>query len=441
MRRFYLYRLGCPKNDADAEIIAGFLSSRGMLRVDDPEAADLLIVNTCGFIQPAKEESIAAIFEMARHKTVGDGRKLVVTGCLSQRYANDLKTQMPEVDGIFGIHDFTAIPDVFDPARGSIVSCRAVSTVYPEYDFPRQTYPDEVFAYLKIADGCDNRCSYCAIPDIRGPYRSRAMETIEQEARYLLDQGKRELILVSQEATGYGRDRYGRAMLLPLLERLTSLPGPFWLRVMYLHPARLTRELIDYMVDNPVICSYFDVPLQHCRERILRLMNRAVTTGQIEEVLGYIRSRSREAAIRTGFIVGFPGESEDDFEELCRFVTRHRFERMGAFAYSAEDGTPAAGLIGEVSEEVKQQRLDRLMVLQQEMAFANNESAVGRRLDVLIDAVDREQGLTLARSRFDAPEIDQTVRLEGTEFERGQFAAVVITGTDGYDLTAGKGGA
>jgi len=441
MRRFYLHRLGCPKNDADAETIAGFLTSRGMVRVDDPKTADLLIINTCGFIQPAKEESIAAICELAKLKTAGGNRKLVVTGCLSQRYADAMKKEMPEIDGIFGLNDFSAIPDVFGPATGPIVARRAIPAVYPEYGFHRQPYPDEVFAYLKIADGCDNRCSYCAIPDIRGPYRSRTIEAIEDEARYLLDMGKRELILVSQEATAYGRDRYGNERLLPLLERLTALPGSFWLRVMYLHPARLTRELIDYMVDNPVICSYFDVPLQHCRERILRLMNRAVSAGTIEEILEYIRSRSRAAAVRTGVIVGFPGETEEDFEALYRFVARHRFERMGVFAYSAEEGTPAVGLAGAVAEDVKQQRLDRLMMLQQEIAFAANEAAVGRRMEVLVEAIDHRRGAALARSRFDAPEIDQAVILGGTNWEPGQFSDVMITGTDGYDLTAGKEGA
>ncbi|MDD4052893.1 MAG: MiaB/RimO family radical SAM methylthiotransferase, partial [candidate division Zixibacteria bacterium] len=293
--------------------------------------------------------------------------------------------------------------------------------------------------YIKIADGCNNRCSYCAIPDIRGQYRSRTLEAIENEARRLLDQGKRELILVSQEATVYGCDLYGKGMLIPLLDRLSALNGTFWLRIMYLHPARLSRELIDYMVDNPAVCSYFDVPLQHCRERILRLMNRTAPSGQIEEILDYIRSRPKRTAVRTALIVGFPGETEADFEALCRFVEQYRFERLGAFAYSAEEGTLAADMDGAVSEKVKQERLDRLMLLQQDIAFENNCADIGRRLEVLVDGVDLDGGFSLARSRFDAPEIDQNVRLDFADVERGQFVNVAVTGSDGYDLTAGKG--
>jgi len=441
MKRFYIHKLGCPKNDVDADYLAGYLRQLQMIQVDSPEAADLMIVNTCGFIQPAKEESIEAILTLAQLKGIGIGRKLVVTGCLSQRYAASLREEVPELDGIFGI-DAAATLGRF--VGGAWLATTAVSIAplrYPEYGFSRTVDPNDVFAYLKISDGCNNRCSYCAIPNIRGGFRSRTMEAVSEEARYLLDQGKRELILVSQEATNYGLDIYGRAQLIPLLDKLTALDGGsgFWVRVMYLHPARLSHELIDYMIDNPVVCAYFDVPLQHINDRILQSMQRQATRSNIEAVLGHIRSRPERSAIRTTLIVGYPGETEEEFDELSRFVEEQRFDRMGAFVYYPEDDTPAATLAGQLDDRVKQDRHARLMALQQEIAFEQNQAEVGRQIEVLVETVDSSTAAAVGRSRFDAPEIDQTVRLDAMGLHPGDFITATITATDGYDLIGIRG--
>ena len=435
MKTFYIQRLGCPKNDVDAEYIAGFLQKQNLTEVFEPEAADLLIVNSCGFIQEAKEESIGAVLSLAGiKKKAAGGKKLVITGCLSQRYATELAADLPELDGVFGLNDFTEIKRLFHTTEDRIIARRDNPDQYFAFDFPRSLRPGEAFAYLKISDGCDNRCSYCAIPDIRGHFRSRTIESICEEAEYLLANGKRELILVSQESTAYGRDIYGKPRLIELLDRISSLEGDFWIRLMYMHPARLENELVDYMIDNRKICNYFDLPLQHINDELLRRMGRKVSRRQIEALLDKIRAGKEPVAIRTNFIVGFPGESEDQFEELCRFVEERRFDRLGAFPYSAEEGTPAATLPGQIDEQVKEERYDSLMRLQQQIAFENNDDFIGRRLDIIVDGIDEESGETVGRTRFDAPEIDQTVRLKTDDAAPGEIIAVRITGNDGYDL-------
>lgn len=434
MKTFYIHRLGCPKNDVDAEFIAGFLKRQNLDPAPTPEAADLLIVNSCAFIQPAKEESIQAALSLAKLKEKAGGKKLVITGCLSQRYAEELARDMPEVDGIFGLDDFTEMAGLIDGSATPVVSRRKNPVTYQDYEFPREVSAEETFAYIKISDGCDNRCSYCAIPDIRGDFRSRSIESVCREAEFLLDRGKKELILVSQESTAYGRDLYGKPRLIELLKAISGLSGEFWLRIMYLHPARLTEELIDYMIDNRLVCNYFDLPMQHINDKLLQAMGRKVTRRRIDRILDKIRAAGSRAAVRTNFIVGFPGETEAQFEELCRYIERQRFERLGAFVYSAEEGTAAAAMPNQVAEEVRESRYHRLMELQQQIAFENNDEETGRRYEVLIDEVDTEKGLALGRTRFDAPEIDQNVRLSGTDTAPGDFVWAKITGSDGYDL-------
>ncbi len=433
MKRFYLHRLGCPKNDVDAEYIAGFLQSLDMEETDDPGQAELLIVNSCGFIEPAKEESIDAVLSLAELKGRSDGRKLVITGCLSQRYTEQLRADIPELDGIIGLNDIEQLREIVRGRRGVIASSPHTRS-YNEYEFSRAIRTEEAFAYIKISDGCDNRCTYCAIPDIRGPFRSRQADDICREAEFLLEQGKRELILVSQESTAYGRDLQGEPQLIPLLERLCALGTGFWLRVMYMHPVRLDKELIDYIIDNRTICSYFDVPLQHINDEMLRGMGRRVNRRRIEETVEMIRNAGSRSAIRTNFIVGFPGETEDRFEELYRFVEKTRFDRLGAFEYSAEEGTAAADLGDRVDEETRGWRYHRLMERQQQIAFERNREEVGRTYDILVDAVDGDTGEPQGRTRFDAPEIDQTVRLGAGSAKPGEIIPVVITGADGYDL-------
>jgi len=435
MKYFYIHRLGCPKNDVDAEYIAGFLIQNGLTEIDNPSKADLLIVNSCGFIEPAKEESIAALLTLAEIKKENEGVKLAVTGCLSQRYAIELSQEIPELDGIFGLDEFTGLEKLIgDGFTGPLISRNKELIALPRYPFPRSLRREEPFAYLKISDGCDNRCSYCAIPDIRGPFRSRLMEDIVKEAGFLIAKGKKELILVSQETTAYGLDLYGQRQLLPLLDRLSALKGEFWIRLMYLHPARLTAEVIDYMIDNRQICNYFDLPLQHIDDHMLEAMKRRLSRDQIERLLDKIRGHSDRQAVRTNFIVGFPGETEEQFTVLCRFVEQQRFDRVGVFVYSAEEGTPAAALPDQVDEEEKERRYHRLMLIQQEIAFDNNDEEVGKRYEVIVDGMDGETGQFTGRTRFDAPEIDQIVRLGNGPFESGEILTARITASDGYDL-------
>ncbi|MCP4566379.1 MAG: 30S ribosomal protein S12 methylthiotransferase RimO [FCB group bacterium] len=439
MKTFYIHKLGCPKNDVDADYISGFLQQQQMLPTDNPDQADLLIINSCAFIQSAKEESIEAALKLAQLKEIGSEKKLILTGCLSQRYAEDLQKQMPELDGIFGLNNITDIPLIFEGKKGRVIARSENLRHFPEYDFRRTVNPDEVYGYLKISDGCDNRCSYCAIPDIRGPFRSRKIENIVDEARMLVDSGKSELILVSQESSAYGRDLYNRPQLLKLLDALGAIPGDFWLRIMYLHPARLQPELIEYMIDNSRICSYFDLPLQHISDRILKRMNRRVTRLQIEKLLERIRLHGDRVAVRTTFIVGFPGETDKEFDELAAFAAEQRFDRMGAFVYSAEEDTPASTLDRGIDEETAQDRYSQLMMMQQDIAFELNVEEKGRQLEVLVETVDKENGFSIGRTRYDAPEIDQSVRLDFVDAAPGSIVPALITGCDGYDLLGRKG--
>ena len=436
MKRFYIHKLGCPKNDVDADYIAGFLQTNNLQATDDPATADLIIINSCGFISAAKEESIDAIMQLAGLKKKDKDRKVVLTGCLAQRYAPELAAQIPELDGIFGMDDFQKITGLLGDGIQPMVARSEVSRVYPDYGFSRAINPSEQFAYIKISEGCDNRCSYCAIPDIRGHFRSRKIDAVVDEARLLLDSGKKELIFVSQEATAYGRDLYQQPQLLPLLDQLTALPGDYWIRLMYLHPARLEAELIDYIIDNPRICAYFDIPLQHISDRLLKAMNRRISRDRIEQILDHIRSHRERAAIRTGFIIGFPGETESDFELLCRFVEERRFDRLGAFVYSREEETPAADFADQIDDKLARERYDILMEIQSEIAFENNELQVGKRLEVLVEEIDPASGETFGRTQFDAPEIDQTVRIKGTDHPVGKFVTVEVTAAEGYDLIA-----
>jgi len=438
MKRFYIHKLGCPKNDVDAEYIAGFLRAKNLEPTEFPENADLLIVNSCGFIQPAKEESIDAVLDLASLKKKDKEKKLVITGCLSQRYSKELAREIPELDAILGINDFAELDKLLTGRSGRIVAARKNPRAYPAYEFPRAVVSSEPFAYLKISDGCDNRCAYCSIPDIRGPYRSRPVVDIVREAAYLLECGKRELILVSQESTAYGRDLAGHCQLIPLLDRLTALDGDFWIRIMYLHPARLEPKLIDYIIDNHKICNYFDLPLQHIDDDLLRAMGRKTSRARIESLLDLIRARDSRSAIRTNFIAGFPGETEEQFERLCQFIVERRFERLGAFVYSPEEGTPAASLPDQVDEDTREWRYHRLMELQQNIAFENNADEVGRRHEVIVDAVDRDKHCGIGRTRFDAPEVDQHVLLDFDDADPGDIVAVDIRGCDGYDVLGGR---
>jgi ribosomal protein S12 methylthiotransferase len=436
--KFFIHKLGCPKNDVDADYLAARLIAAGHEPVSDPASADTVIVNTCGFIQDAKQESIDAILELARLKRDGGVQRLYATGCLTQRYGNELLGDMPELDGAFGLGALDAVADAVTKASRFRQVIRQDVRQLAYLDWKSRFLTDQLpYAYMKISDGCDRLCSYCAIPQMRGRYRSRPMESIFSEARFLADNGKKELILVSQEATLWGSDLAGRPGLVDLLSGLDRVSGVEWIRLLYLHPARTSPDLIDYLAsDNKTLC-YFDLPFQHVNTEMLRLMKRESNRNTIEKLLDCIRERATEAVLRVSFMVGFPGETEAHFSELSDFVREHRFHRLGVFLFSAEEGTAAAELPDQVQKLVKIRRMDDLMTLQQEIAFDRNNSLIGQTVEVIIDTVDSESQ-AVGRTRGDCPEIDQQVLVSGRNLEVGEICRVRVDGAEGYDLIATK---
>jgi len=433
--KFYIHKLGCPKNDVDADYIAARLIDAGHEPVCDPLAADSIIVNTCGFILPAKEESITEILRLGQLKKEGRLRALFASGCLSQRYGDELLKEIPELDGAFGHGALDSLAAAVDGAprfdRAVRVEPRRLAYLDWRDRFISDPYP---WAYLKISDGCDRGCTFCAIPGMRGRFRSRPLESILREARFLADRGKRELILVSQEATLWGYDLPGRPDILSLLRALDGLAGVRWIRLMYLYPAALTTELIKYLADDGnKALDYFDLPLQHISDDILRAMRRRGDRRAIESQLRAIREIAPGGTVRTTLIVGFPGETERHFAELREFVERFEFDRLGVFAYSPEEGTPAAEYPGQVPERIRQRRVDDLMTVQQEIAFAKNNSLIGRILEVIIDSAPAD-GPAVGRTRGDCPEIDQEISVCGERLAAGTFCRVRVEAADGYDL-------
>lgn len=432
--KFYIHKLGCPKNDVDADYIIARLQSEGHNYLPISEEAEVIIINTCGFILPAKEESIDAILQFAQLKTEGIVQKLFVTGCLSQRYGEKLLADIPELDGAFGLGEL----DSLAKSMSESVSNRSFIYVDPHkmryLDWKQRFISDDYpYAYLKIADGCNRRCTFCAIPSIRGRYRSRTMDSIFKEARFLVENGKRELILVSQEATSWGNDLDGKTKLTNLLRKLNNLEGLEWIRIMYLHPSGMNQELFDYMANDNKTLAYFDLPLQHICPDILKNMGRPSNRSSIEDLIKKIHDSEADTALRTTFIVGFPGETNKHFEELCQFVKDVEFDRMGAFVFSPEEGTPAANLPNQVPDDIKAERLDRLMMLQQEIAFARNNSLIGKQQEVIIDTVHND-GTATGRTRWDCPEIDQEVVVNGSGLKNGLVCQMQVVGTEGYDL-------
>ena len=433
--RFYIHRLGCPKNDVDGDYIAGRLVRDGHELVSDIDVAQVAIVNTCTFILPAKEESIEAILEIAQLKQEGRLERLYVCGCMPQRYADELLASMPEIDGAFGLGELDALAKAVGQLGRNehtvATDSRQLTYLAGENRLITDSYP---YAYLKISDGCSRGCTYCVIPSIRGRFRSRRMADIVDEAAFLASRGKKELILVSQDTSLYGRDLKSRRGLVDLLRALEEVECVTWLRVMYLHPGSIGSELLDYMLaeDNKVL-PYFDLPLQHANERLLRAMGRPSRRKQIEETLGRIRSLHPDAVLRTTFIVGFPGETEGEFEELLEFVAQWRFDRLGAFSFSAEEGTRAAAMADQVAEEDRLRRLDLLMSLQQTIAFERNISLIGSTLETIIDDCGNG-GAATGRTRGDCPDIDQLVSVTGDGLRVGDIRPVRIERADGYDL-------
>ena len=428
-----LVSLGCAKNQTDAETMLAILKDDGYNIVAEPETADIIIVNTCGFIDSAKQESINAILEMAEYKTCGQCKKLVVTGCLAERYADDIIAELPEVDAILGTGDYDRIIEVIKSVDKMPVITNNINRT-PECELPRVLLTPPYTAYLKIADGCDNNCTYCAIPKIRGHFRSRKLEDIIIEANQLANDGVRELILIAQDTTRYGTD-IGTS-LAKLLEELVKIEKIDWIRVHYYYTEAITKELIDTMAKYDKICNYIDMPIQHADNYILRRMARRTTVEEIDEKINYMRNTLPNCYIRTSIIVGFPGETEEHFQNLYDFVKRTRFDRMGVFTYSCEEGTAAAEFDSQVDDDVKEARYNKLMELQQGISLELNREKIGSIIEVIVEGYDEENYLFFGRGRGDSIDVDGKVYF-GTEDEvaPGDIIKVKILDASEYDLT------
>jgi ribosomal protein S12 methylthiotransferase len=439
-RTFAFVSLGCPKNLVDSERMLGRLAQDGYALVPEADGADVVIVNTCGFIEPARQESLSVIREMVALKQSGRVGAVVVAGCLAERKKDDLLQEVPEVDHIVGVFGREEISEIVDRTLARSLEQRSIFRPAPiraQEDTARLRITPRHYAYLKISEGCDRLCTFCAIPGMRGKHVTKPLEEVLREARELVDDGVRELILVAQDTTYYGTDLYGRVRLAELLQQLDALDGLEWIRVLYAYPINFTDELVETLAGAKRIVPYLDLPLQHINDRVLRRMQRRVNRATTDELLATLRRAIPDLALRTTFIVGFPGETDSEFEELVAFVRAQRFERVGVFPYSFEPGTPATRLEGHLPEEVKLARRDRLMAAQQEVAFDWSQRQIGRELEVVIDGPDPEvPGQLQARSYADAPEIDGIVRVKGKGLRAGDFARVKVTGADGYDLVA-----
>lgn len=433
MAKVALVSLGCPKNLVDSECALGEIVRAGHELVVDKSRADVVIVNTCGFIESARAESVEAILDAVTLKKTGRCKALIVAGCLSQRFGQDLAGELPEVDAFLGIESAGRIADVIAEAlaKHPTLELREPAREWIEPSARVRSTPSWT-AYLKVSDGCENRCAYCAIPDIRGPFRSRPERFIIEEAKRLADEGVKEVVLIGQDLTQYGQD-LGRPGSLPgLLEKLNEVGPLRWIRLMYCYPSKVTPELIDALASLERVVKYVDLPLQHGDPEVLKAMNRRGTPEDYLRVIESLREECPEVALRTTMIVGFPGETDAAFERLLEFVRTIRFDRMGAFTYSREEGTPAARMKKQVGKRAAEARLDELMRVQQEISLERNRSFVGKSLDVLIEG--REGREAWGRSYRDAPEIDGVVRVRGCRAEPGEFVRVKIADADAYDL-------
>lgn len=429
--------LGCPKNLVDSEVMLGLIREKQLDITNDPAEADLIIVNTCGFIESAKEESINTILQMSEYKKSGSCKYLVMTGCLGQRYADELFESMPEVDAIVGTDCFTDIAWVIEQVMHGkrlkhLRKLESKNVPLP----PRMLTTPSYMAYLKIAEGCDNCCSYCIIPQLRGPYTSRPYEEVMAEARALAASGVKELIVVAQDTTRYGEDLYGKLLLPQLLRDLNELEGVRWIRVMYLYPNNFTDELIDAFASLDKVCKYIDIPLQHASDSLLASMNRYDTRAQVEMLLQKLRTRIPGITIRTTFIVGFPGETDNDFAELMDFVEQQRFENAGVFQYSQEEGTVAGAMENQIAPEIKESRYHELMALQAGISEEIHREREDEVLEVLVEGFDEEH-LAYGRSQHEAPEIDGTIFIENAgELEIGQMVRTRILQGFTYEMVA-----
>ncbi|MFD0711342.1 30S ribosomal protein S12 methylthiotransferase RimO [Paenibacillus sp. GCM10027626] len=434
--RVKVLTLGCEKNLVDSEIMSGLIDERGYRLVDQADDATVIIVNTCGFIDAAKEESVNTILDMAEFKQTGRLKALIVSGCLTQRYKQQLMEEMPEIDGIVGTGDFHHIVDIVEEALHGKKPIKVGNPVFDyEQKLPRLVTTPRYTAHVKIAEGCDNACTFCSIPIMRGKFRSRSIESIVDEVRTLSAQGVREISLIAQDSTNYGTDLYDKFMLPELLNRVSEVEGIVWVRLHYAYPGFFTDELIETIATNPKVCKYVDMPLQHSEDSILKRMRRPGRQRDARELIAKIRARIPDVALRTSIIVGFPGETEEDFERLCEFVREMKFDRLGVFTYSSEEDTPAVRLPNHISDEVKEWRSNTLMEIQREVSKHNSGKYIGREIDVLVERYDGRSDVYIGRSEYDAPEIDGEVYISNCKASIGEIQKVRITHAYEFDMS------
>ncbi|QZY56808.1 30S ribosomal protein S12 methylthiotransferase RimO [Crassaminicella profunda] len=428
--------LGCSKNLVDSEVMMGLLSQYDFEITKDEYEADIIIVNTCGFIESAKQESIDTIVELGTLKINGNCKLLVVTGCLAERYSKELIEELPEVDAVIGTGNYPEIIKVIDDTlKGKKVVKSGNINIEISEDLPRILSTPKFMGYLKIAEGCDNCCTYCIIPKLRGNYRSRKMEYIINEAQIMAQKGVKEMILIAQDTSRYGIDLYKEYKLPELLRKLAQIEGIEWIRILYCYPDKISDELINVIAEEKKICKYIDMPIQHCNDEILKRMNRATRKEHILQVIQKLRNKIPNMHIRTSLIVGFPGETKEQFEELKTFVEDVKFDRLGVFTYSKEEDTPAAKLKGQISEDIKEERRDEIMAIQKEVSFQKNMEKIGNIYDILIEEKIDEEDVYVGRTAYDAPEVDGIVYVNSTKLLIiGDLVKVKITDTLEYDL-------
>jgi ribosomal protein S12 methylthiotransferase len=432
-----LVSLGCPKNLVDAEVMLGHLPAERFEIIADEARADIIVVNTCSFIQDAKEESIETILEVADHKQTGRCRMLIVSGCLPQRYQKELAEQLPEVDLFMGTSDAPRIVELIDRQLGSKQSLTEIGVPDYLYDHstPRLNSSPFYTNYIKIADGCANHCSYCIIPQLRGDLRSRAIDSVVKEVRSSVEKGVREINLIAQDITAYGADRRDGTAIEPLLRELVKIDKLDWIRLLYAYPDGISDDLIELIASEEKICNYLDIPLQHIDDQLLKQMNRRLDSAGVYDLLRRLRARIPDLTLRTSFIVGFPGETAEQFEKLLHFVEEGHFERVGVFAYSREEGTAAARLKGQIPARTKQSRLKRLMTAQAKVSFVHNQDLIGSIKKVLVEGVSEETDLLLkGRSAGQAPDVDGCCLITAGQAEVGAMVDLRITDSSEYDL-------
>lgn len=446
--------LGCPKNQVDADVFCRALIDAGHQTVPDIDDAEIVIINTCGFIESAKMEAIETIFDVCRLKEQRPSLKVVVTGCLAERYKEELSEEISELDAVVGIGKNAELPQIVAEIMGDNANETNIPS-YTGHDMPRLCMGPKKdlplggkrvistprhYAWLKIAEGCSNACSYCAIPSIRGGFRSRPIDDCVREAEWLAEQGVKELVLVAQDVTAYGCDT-GEQQLPQLLNRLNAIPGLRWIRLLYCYPEKITEELLNAVNDNDKVLAYFDFPIQHINERILNSMRRRGGQVAIKNAIDLIRRKIPDAVIRTSLIAGYPGETEEEFDELCQFVRETQFDRLGCFAYSPEEGTRAAELPGQLPQEIREQRAETIMRIQSRVVDVKQEKQIDRVVEIVCDGMNETGDMWLCRAGQDAPEIDANILIDGDEsMEPGEFYEAKITGCDGYDLIASLDG-